>query len=255
MAEILYRKENHRAYVTLNTPENLNAIGLIKTRELVKIWDDINQDNDVWVVILNGEGRSFCAGANVKEMKRGDWQLKNTWILGEERFLPSWRNVSKPIIAAVHNHVYGAGFGLCLEADMIVACEDARFGLPEGRSNIVTLFAPILSKYLPHHIAGELLYTGNPITAQRAYDIGLCNRIVTKDKLMSTAEDLAEQVCANGPLSLWASKKLYAAGKEVNNDKYSQMVEELALPIMNSEDSVEAKKAFIEKRKPVWKLK
>lgn len=255
MSEVLYEKKNHRAYVTLNNPSSLNAIGIDMTRELIKIWDDINRDDDVWVVILSGNGKSFCAGGNVKKMDRGSWNIKNSWLLGEERFAPSGHGVVKPIIAAVHNHVYGAGFGLCLEADIVVASEDARFGIPEGKFNIVTLFAPVLPKFIPNSVAGELLYTGKPISAKRAYELGLCSRVVEKDKLMEAAEEIADQICKNGPLSIWATKKLYALGKELDYDRYLKQVEEIATPVMNSEDSIEAKKAFIEKRDAVWKLK
>lgn len=255
MSQVLYKKEGHKALIMLNAPEDLNAINLSMVKELAEIWCDVSDDDNIWVAILSGEGKSFCSGANVKKMERGSWQLRDSLLLGDHRLSPSNYGVWKPVIAAVHRHVYGAGLSLALESDIIVASEDALFGIPEGKVNVPTLFAPVISKYLPHSIASELMYTGKPIDAQRAYQLGLVSRVVPKSELSDTAQTIAEQICENGPLSIWATKKLYYQGFNLDYEGILPIIEKIAVPVMNSEDSVEARRAFMEKRKPDWKLR
>lgn len=255
MSQILYKKEGHIAYISLNNPESLNALNLEMATKLEAIWIDFRDDLSVWVAILSGEGKSFCAGADVKQMERGKWQLRQSIILGDHSISPTRHNVWKPIIAAVHRHVYGAGLLLALESDIRVAADDALFGIPEGKVNVPTLFAPFASSYMPRAIAGELLYTAKPIDAQRAYHLGLVNRVVPRDRLLATATEIAQQICENGPLSIWATKELFCRGENMAHDGALALIEHIATPIFNSADSIEAKQAFIEKRKPVWQLR
>ncbi len=151
--------------------------------------------------------------------------------------------------------MYGAGLLLALESDIRVASEDALFGIPEGMVNVPTLFAPFICKYMPHAVACELLYTGKPMNAQRAFQIGLVNKVVSKDELMTAARETARQICENGPLSIWATKELLCRGGEMDYAGALALIEHLVPPVFNSEDSIEAKQAFIEKRKPVWRMK
>jgi enoyl-CoA hydratase/carnithine racemase len=255
VSQILYKKENHIAYISLNNPESLNALNLEMAKEFETIWVDFRDDKKMWVAILSGEGKSFCAGADIKKMERGKWKFRQSIILGDYSVSSKRHNIWKPIIAAVHRHVYGAGLLLALESDIRIASDDALFGIPEGKVNVPTLFAPFASRYMPHAIACELLYTGKPIDAQRAYQVGLVNKVVSRDHLISAATEIGKQICENGPLSIWATKELFCRGGDMDYEGALALIEHMVPPIFNSEDSIEAKQAFIEKRKPVWKLK
>lgn len=255
MSAVLYKKEGHVACISLNQPEKRNAIDRVMTRELAKIWVDFRDDNNLWVAILSGEGKSFCAGADVKEMERGRWQFRQSLIFGDDRMGPGNYKIWKPIIAAVQGHVFGAGLVLALECDIKVAADNALFGIPESRVNVPFLFAPFIADYMPRAVAAELMFTAKPLDAQRAYQIGLVNKVVPNDQLMPTAISVAEEICKNGPLSVWASKELFYRCRDMNYDNALALVAHIVPPVWNAEDSIEARRAFIEKRKPEWKLK
>lgn len=254
MEQVLYRKKGHIAYISLNNPDSLNAINRKMTRELRDVWIDFRDDKDLWVAILTGEGRSFCAGADVKEMERGKWRFRQSLLFGDDRAAASNYDVYKPIVAAVHRHVVGAGLLLTLEADIRIASDDALFSVPEGKVNVPTLLAPYLVDHMPRALANELMYVGKPIDAQRAYDNGIVNRVVPREKLMETAVEFAEKICELGPLSLWATKEILLCSRNLDNAATVALIEHIATPVWNSRDSQEAKQAFMEKRKPNWTL-
>lgn len=255
MSVVLYEKKEHIAYITLNRPESLNAINRAMVKELVKIWIDLRDDRTLWVAILSGKGKSFCSGADLKEMERGKWQFRQSLLFGDEPLAPSNYNVWKPIIAATQRHVNGAGLWLALACDIRISADNALFGTREVRANVPALVAPFLSDFMPRGIAAELLFTAHPIDAQRAYGMGLVNKVVPSEELMSTATSVAEEICECGPLSVWASKELLIRTRYMDYQSALALVEHIATPVWNSEDSAEAKQAFIEKRKPQWKLR
>lgn len=255
MENVIYRKEGHIAYISLNRPESRNAINRQLVVELRDVWIDFRDDDDLWVGILSGEGKSFCAGADVKEQERGKWKFRQSLIFGDDRLLASNYGVYKPIVGAVQKHAAGAGMFLALECDVVIASEDLKFFLPEARVNIPTLTAPFITDYMPRAIATEMLYTGNTLSAQRAYDLGMVNKVVPTELLMETAEEYANKILENGPLANWAAKELMYRGKDMDLNSQIALLEHVITPIWNSEDSKEAKLAFVEKRKPVWKLK
>ena len=155
MSDVIYEKRGHIADIRLNRPSSLNALTITVARELGKIWCDFRDSKELWVAILSGEGRSFCAGADVKEMKVGKWDMRQSLIFGDVRLTPSNYNVWKPIIGALHGFVYGAGLWLALECDLRIASKNARFATPEGRVGLVTLFAPFFFDYLPRSVAND----------------------------------------------------------------------------------------------------
>lgn len=255
MSELLYEKKDHIAFVTLNRPESLNAINRSLANKLIGAWGDFRNDENLWVGILSGEGKSFCAGADVKEMQRGEWKFRQSLLLGEDPIGPSSYKVWKPIIAAMQGHVNGAGLWLALQCDIRISADNALLGTRETSVNIPAIVAPFLSDYMPRSIASQMLFTAEPINAQRAYQVGLLNKVVPEDQLMTEAIKMAEKICDNGPLSVWASKELFLRTRYMDYQSTLDLVEHIATPVWNSEDSIEAKKAFIEKRKPRWKLR
>jgi len=255
MSEIIYEKKKHIAHIGLNRPESLNAISRSLANELAKVWVDFRDDKNLWVAILSGEGKSFCAGADLKEMKRGKWEFRQSLLFGDEPIGPSNYKVWKPIIAATQGHVNGAGLWLAIECDIVISADNALFGAGEAKANLPVLLAPFLFGRLPSHIAAEIFYTASPIDARRAYQIGLINRVVSEEQLMTEATNMAERICECGPLSVWATKELFLRTRYMDYESALALIEHIATPIWNSGDSIEAKKAFVEKRKAKWQLK
>lgn len=255
MSEVLYEKKGHLAFIRLNRPKSLNAINRSLADELIKVWVDFREDKNLWVAVLSGEGKSFCAGADVKEMERGKWEFRQSLLFGDNPIGPSNYKIWKPIIAATQGHVNGAGLWLVIESDIAISADNALFGTREARANIPALVAPFLSDYLPRAIVAEILFSAKPITAQRAYQVGLINKIVPEEQLITEATNMAVEICDCGPLSVWASKELSIRTRYMDYQSTLSLIEQIAPAVWNSEDSIEAKKAFLEKRKPRWQLK
>ncbi len=256
MERVLYEKKGRIAYITLNQPGKLNAIDHQSTKELAEIWKSFRDDNEVLVGILSGKGKAFCAGADVGKTrleKDEKWTTEKSMIFGEYRMGPSSYSIWKPLIAAVHGYVLGAGFYLSMECDIRVASEDTEFGLPEPNLGLPTLFAPYMRDHLPRGLAMELLLLGERISSKRAYEMGFVNRIVKREELMTSAGEIAKKLSQKGPLCLKAMKEVYYRCSDGNNQTAFALIEQLLTPVMNSEDVVEGRRAFIEKRQPQWR--
>jgi enoyl-CoA hydratase len=249
---ILYQKDGRIATITINRPEALNALTADMLAGLGAAFADFDADDDVWVAIFTGAGdRAFCAGMDLKEaiprITSGD-------MMGYED--PRKRplaDVFKPIIAAVNGHCIAGGLEFLTGTDIRVAAAGATFSLGEVRWGIIPLGGSHIR--LPHQIpwavAMELLLTGGSIDAQRAYDIGLINRVVPPDRLMPTALELAETICKNGPLAVRTAKEI--AVKALGLEDGFELERELGAKVLASEDAKEGPRAFMEKRPPEFK--
>lgn len=264
MSVVLYEKKDRIVHITLNRPEKLNALNMAVVEELQKAWVDFRDDEDLWVAIVSGNGRAFCAGADfVSNRPRESAPIQpgppptNRMALSPSILTePARFWVWKPIIGAVHGYVYGAGLWLAMGCDLLVAAEDAKFGLPEPKVGRATTIAPLLLHYLPPATANELLLLGDPFSAERAYQLGLINRIVQSSDLKSAAMELAERLLENGPLALRAMKEVLQRGREIpSTEARMALVESVFSSVWKSEDMQEGVEAFREKRKPVWKGK
>lgn len=251
---ILYEKKNKIAYITFNQPQKGNIINLKMADELIRIWKDFRDDDKLWVAILSGNGNTFCGGYDLNEIK-GKWTIAKSLLYGEKKIGPSNYNIWKPIIAAVHGYVPGIGLYLTLECDLKIAAEDTKFSLPEPKFNLPTSFTPFISNHLLLSHALELLLTGKKINAKRAYEMGIINKIVPREQLIKSSEELAMKLCELGPLSIRAIKEVFYRSRGKNYQYALSLIEEIFTPIMNSEDVLEGKRAFFEKRKPQWKMK
>lgn len=255
MDTIIYEKRGHIAHIVLNQPEKRNAVGRAMARELGDVWENFRDDDQLWVAILSGNGSSFCAGADVKEMERGQWRFRQSLMFGDDSVLPGIHDVYKPIVGAVHGYIYGAGLLMCLECDIRLAADEAKLGLPEGKVNVPFLGAPFIFDHIPRALACEMILTGKPLEIQKALNLGIVNRVVPKADLLESALEMAEQICELGPLASFAAKELYTRGRNMDFRGAMALIDHVATPVWNSQDSREAKSAFIEKRRPQWKLK
>jgi len=246
---IEYRKEGKIAIFSLNRPDVLNAQNTQLHHELNVALLDFRDDSDLWVGIINGYGRAFSAGADIKDF--------TTATIGGNIGFRRIRaeQIWKPFIAAIHGYCLGGGLQLAMECDLRIATDDARFGYPEV---LISYFPGSectlrLPRYINRTHVMELMLTGKQINAEEAYRIGLINLIVPRDELMQTVMDWAASICEAGPLGVQAAKEMIIRGYDMSWDDGIKLEAELATRIRNSNDFKEGTSAFIEKRKPQFK--
>lgn len=254
--ELLEERIGHIMVLTLNRPKAVNAISPQITQLLDDALNRAEEDDGVFVVVLTAAGdRVFCAGLDLKHLaEHGDADF----IAGDNGFAGIAERVfSKPIICAVNGACMGGGTEIALSCDLIVAAENARFALPEVKRGILAAAGgPIrIMKSIPRTAALEMLFTGEPLSAQRAYDLGLVNKVVPLANLREEALALAEQIAANAPLAVQATKLLAYASTTLEIDDAFALSKKLGAKVMASEDAQEGPRAFLEKRAPVWQGK
>lgn len=250
MSVLIYEKKGRIAYLTLNRPESRNALSYELMGELEKAWIDFRDDDNLWVAILTGAGKAFCAGLDLKERAAQGSFFRPE---GEGRgLMPLSLGIWKPIICAVNGPAYAAGWLLTQECDIRIAAETARFAITEVKMGMPAIGLESLPRYMPLGLALEILLTGDAISAQRACELGSVNRVVPPEELMPTATALAEHICENAPLALKITKELvYKSFYPAMHDRPEAW--EIMGPAMSSEDILEGARAFIERRRPVWK--
>jgi enoyl-CoA hydratase/carnithine racemase len=242
---VRYDRVGPVAWVTIDRPEARNAINAEVRDGLFAAAARFN-DDDAAVLVLTGSGEvSFCAGADLKEMSAMALEVP------PPEFLPVFGRsirVDKPTIAAVNGVAYAGGFLLSQMCDLCVAAEHARFAITEVKVGRGAPWAAPLPWLVPPRIAMELLLTGEPLTAERAFDVGLVNRVVPMAGLHDAAQQLAEGIAANAPLSVAAAKRTVYLSMAAEFDAADAIWE----PVYKSEDAQEGPRAFAEKRAPRW---
>lgn len=251
MNEILYETKDGIAVITINRPEQRNAINTAVREGLRQAWKDFEADKSARVAILTAAGdKAFSAGMDLKEaaqMKMGLMPRDFIPILGDSAI------VSKPVIAAVNGYAIAGGFLFAQMCDMVVASNSATFAVTEVKVGRGVPWAVPLAYMIPQKVMLELLLTGAPITAQRAYEIGLVNHVVPPEQLMAKAMDLARLIVAGAPLTVAASRAIVREAMEHGRSKALDRAYEIFAPVYRSEDAIEGPKAFAEKRAPQWK--
>jgi enoyl-CoA hydratase len=248
----LYEKKDRIAVMTINRPEALNAFTAEMLRAMDAAFADFNEDPDLWVAILTAAGdKAFSSGMDLKEaiplLQQGD-------ELGyEDHTKRPFSDVFKPIIAAVNGYCIAGGLEFLQGTDLRIAAEQATFGLGEVRWGIIPTGGSHvrLPRQIPWAVAMELLLTGKPIDARRAYDIGLVNQVVPAADLMPAALKLAETICKNGPFAVRTAKEI--AVRALGLESGFVLEKALGARVMASEDAKEGPRAFAEKRKPDFK--
>jgi enoyl-CoA hydratase/carnithine racemase len=258
MSDLIDEKKGRIAYITLNRPQSLNAMTNQMKKRLGEIWIDFRDDPEVWVAILSGSGgRAFSTGSDIKEFTTMEG-FGQRLIHEESQALQEGDvDVWKPIIAAIDGWCVGGGLELALCCDIRIATEKSKLGLAEAKIGRIARGGGTmrLPNQIPFAITMEMLLTGDPIGARRAYEVGLINQVVSSsEELMPAAEKMAERILACSPVSVRWSKEQVLRG--FNLPIATQMgLLKIGKEADASEDAVEGARAFAEKRKPEWKNK
>jgi enoyl-CoA hydratase/carnithine racemase len=247
---VTYEVVRRVAWLTIDRPEARNALSAEVRRLLTEGFERFAADDGAAVLVVTGAGeKAFCAGGDLREM--ADTGL----TVPPPDFVPQpgrTIELTKPVVAAVNGIAYGGGFLLAQQCDLVLAAEHARFAISEAKVGRGAPWAAPLSWLVPPRIAMQLLVTGDPITAQRAYEVGLVNEVVPADELHDAAQALGERIAANAPLSVAAGKqtvRLMAGARFAG--AYAE-AEALWEPVYLSDDAQEGPAAFRDKRTPVW---
>lgn len=252
--ELILEVEEHVAYVTLNRPKALNSISHELDVELAQTWDQLDSDPDVWVIVLAAAGdRAFCAGADISGGTEAD-SSRLALGGGLTGIGGPLRTLKKPLVAAVQGYALGGGFELAMCADIIVAADNAQFGLPEVKAGIVGESGVMhrAIRQLPHRVALALILTGERMPAEDAYRYGLVNEVVPAEELGSAAKRWAEKLTAASPLAQQAAKHAVNVGLQGSLETALSTKYEPIEAYANSEDVKEGRLAFQERRLPVW---
>ncbi|MBC8364466.1 MAG: crotonase/enoyl-CoA hydratase family protein [Actinobacteria bacterium] len=246
-----YEDHGRTVVIRLNRPEARNAVNLELAEALESAIDRFEGDPETWTAILAANGPSFCAGADLKAISAGATRL------GTERGGFAGlvqRERTKPIIAAVDGPAVAGGTEVVLSCDLVVASTAASFGLPEVKRSLIAAAGGLvrLPRALPRNLAMEMALTGDPVDAATAHHHGLVNRLVEPGTVVEAAMALADQVNANAPLAVRATRRTIIASTLLDDDDAFRLGGRLSAEISGTEDFAEGPRAFIEKRPPKW---
>ena len=249
---VLFESRNDGiAIITINQPETRNCLSKEVRDGLFNAWDKFESDANLKVAILTGAGeKAFCAGGDLKEMvERG---LK---VPPRDMFPVPYDSIelSKPTIAAVNGVAFAGGWMIAQGCDLCVASTHAKFAVTEVKVGRSSPWASPLIHMIPQRIMMEILLTGKPISAQRAYEIGLVNRLAEPEALLDTALELAGDILEAAPLSMKAARETVMLATEMGRSAALEAARYASELCYNSEDAQEGPRAFAEKRKPNWK--
>jgi len=252
---VLYEKRDQVVLITLNRPESLNAINRSLRSELGGAILRFDKDDDARVAVITGQGRAFCAGRDLKE--RADDNAAGVQASAGDSMTEEspymWPRTWKPLIAAINGYALAGGWSIAQICDLRLVAEDAHLGITEARVGLLAPFGVALAKLIPMAAVMELFLTAEPVTAQRAYDMGFVNKVVPGDKLIDEAMSMARRIVANSPLSLRCFKELAYRSLNLSTEAASSLTYEMYQQLLLSEDSKEGPRAFAEKREPQWK--
>jgi enoyl-CoA hydratase len=239
------------AIITLNRPEQLNALNKDVREALTAAWLRFEGDDRLRVAILTGAGeKAFCAGGDLKEM------VETGMKVPPRDFIPALYDniqVSKPTIAAVNGVAFAGGWLIAQNCDLCVASTTARFAITEVKVGRGSPWASPLIHMIPQRIFMEIVLTGKPITAQRAYEIGLVNRLAEPHALLEAAIALANDILDGAPLSVKAARETVMLATEMGRAAALEAARAAHETVYNSGDAQEGPRAFSEKRKPLWR--
>ena len=247
--------DQHVATVTLARPEALNAVDLATEAELQRVWTELERNRDVRVVVLTGEGeRAFCVGADLKNPSVSGLEYWAAPRPGGFGGIALRETLNVPVIARVNGYALGGGFEMVLGCDLVVACDEASFGLPEALVGRMPLDGgmTLLQRQIPYRQAMAMLMTGRRFSAREALDMGLVNEVVPRAELDAAVERWVQALLACAPLSLQAIKQVVKRTSTLSPADAQALRLPALVAALQSEDANEGVRAFQEKRKPVW---
>jgi enoyl-CoA hydratase/carnithine racemase len=268
-SEVLqYEVRDRKAYVTMNRPEAMNALNTALRQSVHEAFVEATKDDDVLLVILAGAGgRAFSAGADLKELSGN--QTRDTGKprtrssrpeVARKGYMPGWDDIDtcpKPVIAAIDGHCLAGGFEMAIYCDILLATKKSTFGLPEPKRSLLAGPGLInLSRHIPVKQALRMQLTGTPISADRAYELGLIQDVAEdREDLDAKVEGIAGELLDCAPLAVQFIKRIVKEGMSMSVEdawKFSEMYSQI---LSETEDALEGPLAFAEKRKPNWKMR
>jgi enoyl-CoA hydratase len=259
---VLVERDGHVVTLTLNRPDKKNAFNCEMLCRLCDAWDMVDADDGIRVAILTGAGGNFSAGADLDRLVGAlmagepaedefEERIRSDFSLIYKGFLKEYRTTT-PIIAAVEGYCYAGGIEILQAFDVRVAAEGARIAVSEVQRSLFPMGGSTvrLPRQIPWTVAMEMLITGDPITARRAYEVGLVGHVVPDGTALAKAREIADRIARNGPIAVRNIKaSVLAADALPEADAYAREVE-LGMEVMASKDAREGPKAFLEKREP-----
>ncbi len=251
---VLVEREEHVGSLTLNRPQKLNILNIQLAKEINSALLELEADSDVYVIIIKGAGRAFCAGIDVKEFPNKTALEYHTQLPVFDLFMRTIATMTKPVIAQVHGYATADGCGLVAACDLAVASDDTFFGTTAINVGLFCLgpSAP-LSRCVGRKKSLEMLFTGDLIDAQEAYRIGLVNKIVPRDKLESATMELAQKIASKSPIAIQIGKQAFYTMSDLEYSKALKYLAEMMAILATTEDTKEGISAFLQKRTPQWK--
>lgn len=248
-------KDGNVAILAINRPNAMNALNTELLLELDMALENLNEDSEIFVIILTGEGKAFVAGADISEMKDKTPEAARSFGMLGSKIFRKLELMEKPVIAAVNGYALGGGCELAISCDIIIAGEKAKFGQPEVGLGITPGFAG--TQRLPRIIgikkAKELIFTGGMIGAQEAEKIGLVNKVVPQEELMATAMEMAKTIASKGQIAVRYAKAAINRGIETDMDTGNAIETDLFALCFANDDQKEGMTAFLGKRKAEFK--
>lgn len=262
---IKYEVDGHKATITLNRPDALNALSPHMITELRAAYAEAENDDNVWLMIVTATGRAFCTGADVKEIP-GDGKVVNErpylstyeqWEAPQEG-TPPFRSMAKPVVVAINGICCGAGLDWVTTGDIVIASDQATFFDPHVSIGLVAAREMVrLARALPRSVALRMALMGKHerMTVERAYELGLITEIVEHDRLLERAHEIADTVCLNAPLAVRGTRLAIHKTLDLPLHEGEILAETFRERVVRTEDALEGPRAFVEKRKPNWQAR
>jgi len=251
---IIIEREGKIAVLKINRPDVLNAVNVETILEIEQAMHHFNDDDNIYVVIITGQGKSFVSGSDIARLIEMDGLKAREYSRIGQRVLSYIENMEKPVIAAVNGYALGSGCELAMACDIRVASEKAKFGQPEVKLGLIPGHAGTqrLARLVGTGKAKELIFTGDLIDAQEALRIGLVNKVVPLDKFMDDVKSIANKIAEMGPIAVRIAKTVINRGIDTNLTTASSYEMEAFSILFSTDEAKEGMKAFLEKRRPKW---